>query len=138
MDQQGDAQEDQNVEESTQELKPYSDDSASDKDGDDVVAAEPEDDIVDETVTPGPKKMRTRSNTRKVYKIPESVICSDRLTLRTRNLAHGSASVLMPTRPRYERAVTPKYFSRNSNQLPSIASKKLAARKARAGSRGRK
>ena len=46
MDQQGDAQEDQNVEESTPELEPYSDDSASDKDGDEDAAAEPGDDIV--------------------------------------------------------------------------------------------
>ena len=71
MDQQGDAQEDQNVEESTPELEPYSDDSASDKDGDEDVAAEPEYDIVDETVTPSPKKMRARSNGRKVLKLPD-------------------------------------------------------------------
>ena len=47
MDQQGDAQEDQNVEVSTPELEPYSDESASDKDGDEDAAAKPGDDIVD-------------------------------------------------------------------------------------------
>ena len=49
MDQQGDAQEDQiaDSEDSTPELEPYSDDGASDKDGDEYAAAEPEDDIVD-------------------------------------------------------------------------------------------
>ena len=52
MDQQGDAQEDQiaDSEDSTPELEPYSDDGASDKDGDEYAAAEPEDDIVDKTI----------------------------------------------------------------------------------------
>ena len=58
MDQLGDAQEDQNAEESIPELESYSNDSALDKDGDEDMAAEPEDDKVDETVTPSPKKMR--------------------------------------------------------------------------------
>ena len=135
MDQQGDAQEDQNVEESTPELEPYSDDSASDKDGDEDVAAEPEDDIVDETVTPSPKKMLTRSNAWKAFKMPqaESIVCSDpedeEPRPRQRKRTHANATPLRA-------GGNSKYFRRNSNQFPSIASKKLAASNDRAGSRG--
>ena len=50
MDRQGDAQEDQIAEDSTPELEPDSDDSASDKDGDEESAAEIENDMVNETV----------------------------------------------------------------------------------------
>ena len=79
MDQQGDAQEDQIAEDSIPELESYSDDSlsASDKDGDEYAAAgEPEDDIVDKTVSPSPKNIRTRSNTRKVI-VPDLETWSD-------------------------------------------------------------
>ena len=61
MDQQGDAQADQIAEDSSPELEPYGEDSASDKDGDEYAAAKSEEDIVDETVRPSPTKMRTRS-----------------------------------------------------------------------------
>ena len=50
MDQQGDAQEDQHAEDSPPGLEPYSNDSASDKDGDECAAVESECSIVDETV----------------------------------------------------------------------------------------
>ena len=43
------------------ELEPYSNNSASDKDGDEYAAVESECDIVDETVRPSPMTMRTRS-----------------------------------------------------------------------------
>ena len=95
MDQQGDAQEDQTAKDSTPELETDSEDGASDKEGDEHAAAESEDDIVEETVTPSPTKIRTRSKDRKVI-IPAPVMCSDSLTLRTKNIVHGLASVLMP------------------------------------------
>ena len=69
MDQQGDAQEYQHAEDSPPRLEPYSDDSASDKYGDEYEAVESENDIVDETVRPSPMKMRTRSKSRQpVYR----------------------------------------------------------------------
>ena len=52
---QGDAKEDQIAEASMPQLQHDSDDSASDKDGDEVAAAEIDDSIVDETVSPSPK-----------------------------------------------------------------------------------
>ena len=64
MDQQGGAQEDQQAEEPTPELEPYSSDSASDNDGDECGAVKSECSIVDETVTPSPMKMRTWSKLR--------------------------------------------------------------------------
>ena len=76
MDQQGDAQEDQSAEDSTPELEPDSDDSASDKDGNEEEATEIEDDIVDETVSPSLKNIRTRSKAKKVN-VPDPVMCSD-------------------------------------------------------------
>ena len=135
MDPQSDAQEDQIIEESNPELEPHSDDSASDKDGDEDAAAEPGDDIVDETVTSSPKKIRTRSKSKQV--LPEPIICSDpedeEPRPRQRKRTHANATPLRA-------GGTSKYFRRlgNLNQFPSIASKTLAARKARAGNRGRK
>ena len=76
MDQQGDAQEDQIADDSTPELESDSEDSASDKEGDECTAAESEDNIVDETVSPSPTKIRTRSKSRKVI-IPAPVMCSN-------------------------------------------------------------
>ena len=76
MDKQVDAQADQIAEDSIPDLESYGDDSASDKDGDEYAATEPEDGIVDETVSPSPKKIRTRSKTKKVN-IPTPVICSE-------------------------------------------------------------
>ena len=134
MDQQGDAQEYQYAEDPPPKLEPYSDDSASDNDGDEYAAVESEDEIVDETIRPSPTKMRTRSKTRQPV-LPDPVLCSDteddesRPRQRKRN--HTIATPLRA-------GATSKYFRRNSNQFPSIASKTLAARKARAGSRGRK
>ena len=76
MDQQGDAQSDQIAEDSNHELEPYSEDSALDKDGDEYAEAKTDDGIVDETVSPSPKKIRTRSKTQKVN-LPDPIICSD-------------------------------------------------------------
>ena len=77
MDQQGNAQADQIAEDSTPELEPDSQDSASDKDGDEYAAVESEDDdIVDETVRPSPMKMLTRSKTRQPV-MPDPVMCSE-------------------------------------------------------------
>ena len=118
----------------TPELESYSDNSALDKDGDEYAAAEPEDDIVDETISPSPKKIRTRSNTQKVN-FPDPAICSDpedeEPRPRQRKRTHASATPLRA-------GGTAKYFRRNSNKFPIIASKKLAARKGRACSRGPK
>ena len=77
MGQQGDAQEDQQAEDSIPELGPYSNDSASDKDDDESAAVESECSIVDETVPPSPMKMRTRSKARRSFVIPDANMCSD-------------------------------------------------------------
>ena len=61
MDQQGSAQEDQRDEDSIPELEPYTNDSASNNDGNECAAVESECSIVDETVRLSPMKMRTRS-----------------------------------------------------------------------------
>ena len=134
MDQQGDAQEHHYTEDSPPRLEPYSDDSASDKDGNEYAAVESEEEIVDKTVRPSPMKMRPRSKTRQLV-IPASIMCSDseddepRPRQRKRN--HTIATPLRA-------GGTSKYFRRNSNQFPSITSKTLATRKARAGNRGLK
>ena len=134
MDQQGDAQEHQYAEDSPPRLESYSDDSASDNDGDEYAAVESEEEIVDETVRPSLMKMRTRSKTRQPV-IPDSIICSDtedeepRPRQRKRN--HTIATPLRA-------GATSKYFPRSSNRFPSVASKALAACKARACNRGRK
>ena len=134
MDQQGDAQEDQQADDSTPELEPYSSDSASDKDGDECAAAESECSIVDETVQSSPMKMRTRSKALRAFVQPDPGMCSDteddELRPRQRKRNHAIAALLRA-------GGTSKYFRRNSNQFPSIASKTFAVRKARAG-KGRK
>ena len=114
MDQQGDAHADQIAEDSIPDLESYIDDSASDKDGDEYAAAELEDDTVDETVSPSPKKMLTRSNGRKVLKIPDALICSDpedeEPRPRQRKRTHASPA------PQHAGGATSKYFRRNSKQ----------------------
>ena len=116
-------------------MEPYSIDIASDKDGDEYASVESECDIVDETVRPSPMKMRTRSKSRSSIVVPESIMCSDtenderRPWQRKRN--HAIAAPLRA-------GGTSKYFRRNSNQFPNIASKTLAACKSRAGNKGRK
>ena len=135
MSQQGDAREYQVTEEPNIELGAYSDDGASDDDDKHCEAVESECSIVDETVRPSPMKMRTRSKARRVYVEPEAIMCSDveddepRPRQRKRNPA-----ITTPLRA----GGTSKYFRRNSNQFPSIASKTLAARKSRAGKKGTK
>ena len=52
MDQQGSAKNDQQDEDSIPGLEPYSNDSASDSDGDEYAAVESECSIVDETIRP--------------------------------------------------------------------------------------
>ena len=71
MDQQGRAQKDQQDEDSIPGLEPYTDDSASDSDGDEYAAVESEYSIGDETVRPSPMKMRTRSKATRAYLEPE-------------------------------------------------------------------
>ena len=116
-------------------LGPYSNDSASDNDDDECAAVESECSIVDETVRASPIKMRTRSKARQSYVIPDANMCSDveddepRPRQRKRNPA-------VATMPRA--GGTSNFFRRNSNQFPCVASKALAARKSRAGTKGRK
>ena len=135
MDPQGDAREDQLAEDSTPELEACSNDSASDKDGDECEAVESECSIVDETVRPSPMKMRTRSKALPNIVVPDSLMCSDpeddEPPLRQRKRNHTIATPLRA-------GGTSKYFRRNSNQFPSIASKTLAARKARVCKKGTK
>ena len=76
MGQQGDAQEDPITNVSVPELESENEDSASDKDGEECVAAESDDAIADETVSPSPMKNRARSRSQKVV-IPDPLICSD-------------------------------------------------------------
>ena len=120
-------------------MQTYSEDSASDKEGDECAAAESLDDIVDETIPPSPAKIRARIKSRKVI-IPAVVLhqyCA--LTLRTKNIAHGLASVLMPVQPRYARMVLPNTSAETrirSQALPARRLHIIAARKGRAGSRG--
>ena len=80
-------------------------------------------------------KMRTRSKARGTLKVPELTMCSDTEDdeLRPRQRKRNNA-IAAPLRA----GGTSKYFRRNSNQFPSIASKTLAARKSRAGNKGRK
>ena len=135
MDPQGDAREDRLAEDSTPELEACSNDSASDKDGDECEAVESECSIVDETVRPSPMKMRTRSKALPNIVVPDSLMCSDpeddEPPLRQRKRNHTIATPLRA-------GGTSKYFRRNSNQFPSIASKTLAARKARVCKKGTK
>ena len=135
MDPQGDAQEDQHAEDSLPRLEPYSDDSASDKYGDENPAVESGDETVDETVRPSPTKMwTTRSKSRKPV-ISDPIICSDTEDNEARpQQRKRTYATITPLRA----GGTSKYFRRNSNQFPSIASKTLAACKARAGKQGRK
>ena len=77
IDQQGDAREDQQAEELIHELGPYSNDSASDNDGNECAAVESECSIVDETVRASSIKMRTRSKARRSLVILEPNFCSD-------------------------------------------------------------
>ena len=77
MDQQGSAQNDQQGEDSIPGLESYTNDSASDSDGNEYAAVKSECSIVDETVRPSPMKMRTRSKARRSLVIPAANICSD-------------------------------------------------------------
>ena len=135
MDQQGSAQDDQLDEDSIPGLEPYTNDSTSDNDDNEYAAVESECSIVDETVRLSPMKMRTRSKARRSLVIPDADICSDveddepRPRQRKRNPA-------IATMPRA--GGTSKFFRRNSNQFPCVASKALAARKSQAGTKGRK
>ena len=134
MSQQGDAR-DQVAEEPNIVLEDYSDDGVSDEDDKHCETVESECSIVDETIRTSPMKMRTRSKARRTLVIPDPDICSDveddepRPRQRKRNPA-----IKTPLRA----GGNSKYFRRNSNQFPSIASKTLAVRKTRAGKKGAK
>ena len=114
---------------STPELECDSEVIASDKEGHECAAAESDDDIVEETVSPSQMKNQTRSKARKVT-IPVPIMCADSEDEEHyRKRTHASPAPLRA-------GGISKYFRRNSKQFPSIARKKLAARKGRAGSRG--
>ena len=126
---------DQHAEEPNVVLEEYSDDGALDEDDKYHESVESECSIVDETIQPSPMKMRTRSKARRTLVIPEPDICSDveddepRPRQRKRNPV---------TKTPLRAGGTSKYFRRNSNQFPSIASKTLAARRSRVGNKGTK
>ena len=120
MDQQGDAQEDPIMNDSAPELESENEDSALDKDGDECAAAESDYEAVDETVSPSPMKNRTGSKSRKDV-TPETLLCV--LTLRTKYLAHGHASVIMPAQLRYARVELP-----NTSDGTRISSQALPER----------
>ena len=132
MSKQNDAR-DQHTEEHNVVLKDYSYNDSSDDDDKYHVPVESECSIVDETIQPSPMKMRTRSKARPTFVIPDPDICSDveddepRPRQRKRNPV-----VKTPLRT----GGTSKYFRRNSNQFPSIASKTLAVRRSRSGKKG--
>ncbi len=77
-------------------------------------------------------KIRTLSKSYKVI-VPETIICSDTEDelLRPQPRKHNRASPVLLRAGGHA-----KYFQRNSNQFPSIASKKLAASEGQAGGRG--
>jgi hypothetical protein len=116
------------------EQDPEPEDSAPDEDGNECAAAESDEEIVDETIRQSPMKNRTRSKSLKVF-VPEPLLPSDSEDKESRPQPrkHKRASPA-PLRA-YGHA---RYFRRNSNQFPSIASKKLAVRKGKAGRQGRK
>ena len=102
--------------------------------GDECAAVESECSIVDETVRASPIKMRTRSKARQSYVIPYANVCSDVED----DEPHRRQRKRNPTIATMPRAGgTSKFFRRNSNQFPCVASKALAARKSRAGTKGR-
>ena len=134
MSKQGDAH-DQDTEEPNIELGTYSDDGASDDDDKHCEAVESECSIVDETIRPSPMKMRTRSKARRTFVEPDPVMCSDDEDDEPRPRQRKRNPV---TKTPLRGGGTAKYFRRNSNQFPSIASKTLASRKSRAGNKGNK
>ena len=105
--------------------------SVSDEDGDECVAAESDEEIVDETLRQSPMKNSTSSKSRKVV-VPEPLQLSysedeeHRPSPSTRNRASPA-----PLRA----GGNARYFRRCSNLFSNIASKKLAARKAKDGGR---
>ena len=108
--------------------------SVSDENGDECVAAESDEEIVDETLRQSQMKNRTRSKSRKVI-VPEPLIPSDSEDdeCRPQQCKSNRAS------PAPERAGRKaKYIRRSSNPLPVMSSKTIASRKAKAGGRGRK
>ncbi len=93
--------------------------------GDEYAAAESNDEIVDKTIPQSPIKNRTWSKSRKLN-VPEALMCS------------GSEDELPHSQPRQRIHASPAplravghaiYFLCNSNQVPSIANKKLTASK---------
>ncbi len=108
--------------------------SVSDGDGGECVAPESDEEIVDETLYQSPMKNGTMSKSRKVV-VPELLIPSDSEDEehRPQQCKCNRAS------PAPFRVVgKAKYVRRCSNQFQVMSSKTLAARKAKAGGRGRK
>ena len=117
-------------------METNSEDSASDKEGDEHASAESGDEIMDETIPPSPGKVRTRSKARKVI-IPAPVMCSDSESEDEEHRPQPRKRTNASPAP-LRAGGTFNFFRRNSNQFPSIASKKLAACKGRAGIQGQK
>ncbi len=102
--------------------------SVSDEDGCECVAPESDKEVVDETLYQSPMKNHAMSKSRKVI-VPEPLIPSD-----SEDKEHRSSASPAPLRA----GGKAKYVRRGSNQFPVMYSKAFAARKAKAGGRGRK
>ena len=94
-------------------------------------ATDGDESIIDETLDISIVKDSTRSKSKK-YNIPSAIIPSDSedempRPTRRQKAQRGSGAICA--------GVNAKFIRRNSNQFPSTASKKLQARKGRAGSR---
>jgi hypothetical protein len=113
-------------------------DSASYKDGDGYAAAESEDEQVFQTIPHSPMINQTRSKSpsqRLAPTVPDAILSSaseDKLP-RLQPRKHIHASPVSPSAGGYT-----KYFLRNSNQFPSVASKKCTASQGSAGDHGGK
>ncbi len=100
----------------------------SDEDGDKCDAAEPDEEIVDKTLHQSQIKNSTRSKSRVV--VPEPLLPSDSEDKGPQQQPHKrNCASPAPLRA----GGHARYFRRNSNQFPSISSKKLAVRKGKAG-----
>ncbi len=105
-----------------------------DEDGDECVAGESDEEIVDETLCQSPMKNGTRSKSRKVV-VPAQLLpfYSEDEEHRPKPRKRNRASPALLRAGGHARC-----FRHNSNQFPSIASNKLADRGGKAGLRGRK
>ncbi len=113
---------------------PEPEESVLNDDGNECSAAELDEESVDETFHQSPIKNCTRSRSRKVV-VPEPLLLSDSEDEEHRPLpSKSNRASPAPLRA----GGHARYFRCSSNQFPIIASKKPAARKAKAGGRERK